>query len=101
MKSFTMPIIGAVIACGAVGFAGSANAAPSGPDASDTVMDLQSDGYHVVVNKVGAQPLDQCSVSAVRPGHTFTRMESEVPGPNDTGVVTSVTAKTVYVDVSC
>lgn len=55
----------------------------------------------MIVNKVGTTPLDQCTVSGVRPGQTFTRMESEIPGPNDRGIVTTVTAKTVYVDVTC
>jgi hypothetical protein len=65
------------------------------------VKSLQSEGFHVIVNKVGNAPLDTCEVSAVRPGQTYTRMESEVPGPNDTGIITTVTGKTVYVDVSC
>ena len=86
MKTFTTPVIAAgAIAAAALGFAGSANAAPMGPDVSQTVTNLQSQGFHVIVNKVGSAPLDACAVSAVRPGQTYQRMESEVPGPNDHG----------------
>jgi hypothetical protein len=104
MNAFTMPVIAAgAIAAAALGLAGSANAAPMGPDVSRTVESLQSEGFHVIVNKVGNSPLDQCTVSGVRPGQTYTKMESEIPGPDDRGVgiVTTVTGKTVYVDVAC
>ncbi|HEX2286011.1 MAG TPA: hypothetical protein VHI10_14490 [Mycobacterium sp.] len=104
MKSLTMPaVVAGAIAAAALGFAGAANAAPMGPDVSRTVNSLESQGFHVVVNKVGNAPLDQCAVSAVRPGQTYTRMESEIPCPSDRGVgiVTTVTGKTVYVDVAC
>jgi hypothetical protein len=101
MKSYTMPVIVAGAIAAALGFAGSANAAPMGPDVSQTVENLRAEGFNVIVNKIGSAPLDQCAVSAVRPGQTYTRMESEIPGPDDTGIVTTVTSKTVYVDVSC
>lgn len=89
------------MALAALGVAGVANAAPSGPvTASETVSSLQADGFHVVLNKIGTAPLDQCAVTSVRPGQTFSRMDSGVPGAmND--IVTTVTAKTVYVDVNC
>jgi hypothetical protein len=68
--------------------------------ASETVSTLQAQGLHVIVNKVGAAPLDQCVVNSVRPGQTFERMDSGAPGAmND--IVTTVTAKTVYVDLTC
>ena len=100
MKSFTL----SVIAAGAAGlaFAGVASAAPMGPDVSRTVKSLQAQGFQVIVNKTGDAPLDQCAVDAVRPGQTYQRMESEVPGPlGHMGVTTIVTGKTVYLDVSC
>lgn len=89
------------MALAAIGLAGVANAAPSGPNtASETVSSLQADGFHVILSKTGTAPLDQCSVASVRPGQTFTRMDSGAPGAaND--IVTTVTAKTVYVDVTC
>ena len=104
MKTVTKSVITAgVMAAAALGFAGFATAAPMGPDVSQTVMDLQAQGYNVIVNKTGNAALEQCTVGGVRPGQTYTRMESEVPGPSDRGVgiVTTVLAKTVYLDVSC
>jgi len=104
MKSIAIPAIAAgAIAAAALGFAGSASAAPMGPNVSQTVKNLQMQGFNVIVNKSGHVPLEQCVVSAVRPGQTYTRMESEIPGPDDRGVgiVTTVLAKTVYLDVSC
>ena len=54
----------------------------------------------MILNKVGTAPLDQCVVDSVRPGQTYSRMDSGAPGAmND--IVTTVTAKTVYVDVVC
>jgi hypothetical protein len=81
--------------------AGVANAAPSGPvTASETVSSLQTDGFHVILNKVGTAPLDGCSVTSVRPGQTFARTDSGAPGAGSS-IVTTVTSKTVYVDVAC
>jgi len=78
MKTFAFPLIATgAIAIAALGLAGTANAAPSGAvDASQTVSQLQARGFDVIVNKLGAGPLDQCVVSAVRPGQTFSRMDS-------------------------
>lgn len=61
---------------------------------------LRSQGYQVIVNRVGTAPLDQCTVSAVRPGQTFSRTDSGAPGAG-ADIVTTVTSKTVYVDVAC
>ena len=102
MKSFTLPVIAAgAIATAALGLAGVAGAAPSAAiDASQTVAQLQARGFDVIVNTLGTAPLDQCVVSAVRPGQTFSRMDSGAPGAMD-DIVTTVTARTVYVDVAC
>jgi hypothetical protein len=102
MKSFTIPVIaGSALAAAALGFAGAANGAPAGPSGADqTVRQLQADGLTVIVNKVGSAPLDQCTVDAVRPGHTYSRMDSGAPGAMD-DIVTTVTSSTVYVDVAC
>lgn len=102
MKSFTLPVIAAgAIATAALGLAGAAGAAPSGDvDASQTVSRLEASGFDVIVNKLGTAPLDQCVVSAVRPGQTYSRMDSGAPGAMD-DIVTTVTAMTVYVDVAC
>src|SRR3954465_6000574 len=101
MKSFILPVIAAGATIAALGFAGVATAAPSGGlDASQTIGRLQARGFEVIVNKLDAAPLDQCVVSAVRPGQTFPRMDSGAPGAMD-AIVTTVTAMTVYVDVAC
>jgi hypothetical protein len=81
------------LATAALGLAGGVNAAPSGPSSVDaTVSQLRSQGFQVIVNRVGTAPLDQCTVSAVRPGQTYSRTDD---------VVTTVTNKTVYIDVAC
>ena len=102
MKNLVLTTITAgALASAALGLAGTANAAPSGPSPVDqTVSQLRSQGYHVIVNRVGTASLDQCAVRAVRPGQTFSRSDSGAPGADD-DIVTTVTNKTVYVDVAC
>ncbi|WP_029112517.1 hypothetical protein [Mycobacterium sp. URHB0044] len=102
MKSLAMAAAAVgVFASAAIGLAGSAVAAPAGPSSVDQTVDkLQADGFHVIVNKVGTAPLDQCVVSGLRPGQTFSRMDSGVPGAMD-DIVTTVTSMTVYVDATC
>ena len=102
MKNLILTTITAgALASAALGLAGTANAAPSGPSSVDqTVSQLRSQGYQVIVNRVGTAPVDQCTISAVRPGQTFSRTDSGAPGAQD-DIVTTVTNKTVYVDVAC
>ena len=102
MKRFFFTTLTAgALASAALGLAGTANAAPSGPSSVDqTVSQLQADGYQVIVNKVGTAPLSNCTTSAVRPGQTYSRTDSGAPGAQD-DIVTTVTDKTVYVDVAC
>jgi hypothetical protein len=50
-------------------------AAPSGTEsAQETITALQASGYKVIVNKVGAVPLAQCTVTAARPGRNATKL---------------------------
>jgi len=85
------------LAAAIVGLAAPAAAAPSGPgSAQDTINGLKADGYNVIVNRVGGTPLDQATVVAVRPGQTYSRTDSGNPGDS---LATTVTDKTVYVDV--
>jgi hypothetical protein len=50
-------------------------AAPSGTEsAQETITALQASGYKVIVNKVGAVPLAQCTVTAARPGRQITQL---------------------------
>jgi hypothetical protein len=80
-----------------LGLAAPAVAAPTGPgNAQDTINDLKADGYNVIVNRVGGTPLEQATVVAVRPGQTYSRTDSGNPGDS---LATTVTSKTVYVDV--
>ena len=93
-----MPKPIATVAISAVALASSA---PGGPGSVDqAVSQLQADGYQVIVNKVGTAPLSNCTISAVRPGQTYSRTDSGAPGAQD-DIVTTVTDKTVYVDVAC
>ena len=73
-------------------------AAPSGPSSVDqTVQTLEASGYNVIVNRTGAAPLSQCTVSAVRPGQTHSTEDSR----GGSSINTTITSKTVYVDVAC
>jgi hypothetical protein len=102
MKNILLTSLAAgALASAALGLAGIANAAPSGsPSVDATISQLRAQGFQVIVNRLGAGSVDQCTLSAVRPGQTFSRTDSGVPGAAG-DLVTTVTNKTVYVDVSC
>lgn len=102
MKRYVFATVAAVVLSTAtIGLASSASAMPTGPaSVQDTVQQLQASGYTVVMNKTGNAPLQNCTISAVRPGQTVTRMDSGVPGAG-TDHITTVVSRTVYVDVSC
>jgi hypothetical protein len=86
------------VAISTVALAAIANAAPSGPSTVDqTVRTLETSGYHVIVNRTGAAPLSQCTVSAVRPGQTHSTEDSR----GGSSINTTITSRTVYVDVAC
>jgi hypothetical protein len=94
-------IAAGALASAALGLAPTASAAPSGPSTVDaTVSQLHAQGFEVVVNRVGTAPADRCTLSAVRPGPTFSRTDSGVAGAQN-DLVTTVTHKIVYVDVTC
>ena len=93
---FATVLTGALTAA-VLGLAAPAGAAPAGPgSAQETINQLQADGYNVIVNRVGATPLEQATVVAVRPGQTYSRTDSGTPGDS---LETTVTGKTIYVDV--
>ena len=98
MKKLELAIIAAGgLTAAILGLAAPAAAAPTGPgNAQETINELQADGYNVIVNRVGATPLDQATVVAVRPGQTYSRTDSGNPGDS---LATTVTNKTVYVEV--
>ena len=95
-RSFaTVAISVAVLAAATFVPAGVANAAPAGPGhADEMVSQLQAAGYEVIVNKVGTTPLSLCTISAVRPGQTYVRIDSGsgAPGAHD-DLVTTVTER--------
>jgi hypothetical protein len=87
------------LAAAIVGLAAPAVAAPTGPgDAQQTIDVLRAQGYTVIVNRIGTAPLEQADVVAVRPGQTYSRTDTGVPGAGN-DIYTTVTDKTVYVDV--
>ena len=97
---FTSLAAGA-LASAAIGLAGTASAAPSGPSpVDDTVSELQAKGFNVIVSRVDNAAVNQCTLNSVRPGQTFSRTDTGVPGAQD-DPVTTVTNRTVYVDVIC
>ncbi len=98
MKKIGLAIIAASgLAAAILGSAAPAWAAPAGPgNAQETITELQADGYNVIVNRVGTTPLEQATVVAVRPGQTYSRTDSGNPGDS---LATTVTSKTVYVDI--
>jgi hypothetical protein len=100
MKKFTVATLAASgLAAAILGLAAPADAAPTGPgNAEDTVNALEAQGYHVIVNRLGSTPLDQATVVAVRPGQSYSRTDSGVPGAGN-DLIATVTGKTVYIDV--
>jgi hypothetical protein len=96
--SIATTIAAVAIGTAALGFAAPVLAAPAGPTVDKTVSTLKAAGYDVILNRIGAAPLSQCTVSAVRPGQEVTRTDSGNPGDV---LATTVIAKTVYVDVAC
>jgi hypothetical protein len=98
MKKFGFAtILAGGLTAAVVGLAAPATAAPTGPgNAQDTISKLEADGYNVIVNHIGSTPLDQATVVAVRPGQTYSRTDSGTPGDS---FGTTVTGKTVYVDI--
>jgi hypothetical protein len=55
----------------------------------------QATGYRVIVNRLGAAPLDQSSVVSVRPGRQITQRVTDSGGDS----VERVLYTTIYVDV--
>jgi NADPH:quinone reductase-like Zn-dependent oxidoreductase len=99
MKSYVaVSLTATTLAASAVALSAIANAAPSGPSTVDqTVRTLEASGYNVIVNRTGGAQLSQCSVSSVRPGQTHSTTDSR----GGSSLNTTITSKTVYVDVTC
>ena len=101
MKNLLLtPFTAGALAAAALGLTATANAAPAGPSSIDVTIDqLRVQGFDVIVNRIGTAPIEECTVSAVRPGQLYSRSDSSVPGAD--GPVTTVLGKTVYVDIIC
>ena len=86
MKNILLTSLAAgALASAALGLAGTATAAPSGPSSVDgTVNQLRAQGFNVIVSRVDSAAVDQCTLNAVRPGQTFSRTDSGVPGAQTT-----------------
>jgi hypothetical protein len=101
MKNVLFSSLAAIaLAAAPLGLTPTASAAPAGPSTVDaTIEELRSEGFEVIVNRIGDGPQEQCTVGAVRPGQEYTRFDSGVPGAN--GPVLMLIGKTVYVDIMC
>jgi hypothetical protein len=87
---------GAFIAL-ALGLSPGAQAAPSSiGSAEDIANELEDNGFKVVLNKMGAGPLDRCTVDSVRPGETVTG-----PVQNGAALVNQIVYQTVYLTAKC
>lgn len=98
--------VGVVAAALGLGFvvSGSASAAPSSEvSARDTISQLESEGYRVIVSRVGSGSMDDCSVSAVRQGRSVTGPQPPLAAAGMTvlgpGQVLQYT--TMHVDLIC
>jgi hypothetical protein len=103
MKKLLTSLAAGALTAAALGLTAPANAAPAGPSSVDATIDqLRAQGLEVVVNRTGTAPLEQCTINAVRPGQTFSRSDtgSGLPGSWD-DIVTTVTSKSVYLDLTC
>jgi len=100
MKKFGFAAAASGLVAAIIGLAAPATAAPAGPgDAQQTIDVLQAQGYTVIVNRIGTAPIEHADVVAVRPGQTYSRTDTGLPGAGD-DIHTTVTDKTVYVDVN-
>ncbi len=104
MKNILLSTLAAgALTAAALGLTTTASAAPAGPsDVDTTINQLRAQGFDVIVNRTGTAALEQCTVSAVRPGQTFSRSDTGSGQPGSAfDIVTTVTGKTVYVDIAC
>jgi hypothetical protein len=88
------------VALGSTGLAAAAATAPVNAatvDVAKTVHDLTANGYRVILDKVGNEPLSLCHVTSIRPGQPVT--ETVPAGGGDTEQKVLYTP--VYVNVGC
>ncbi|MDV3125430.1 hypothetical protein M1247_10945 [Mycobacterium sp. 21AC1] len=98
MRKPFIATVTAGLAITGLALAGPAAAAPSGPSsAQQTIKQLESEGYRVIQTRVGSGSLDNCRVSAVRPGRAVTELTAAPRGNTEE----RVRYTTVYVDLKC
>lgn len=100
MNRTATSILAGMAAVGALSLSNpaSAGAAHTGPNtAAHTVAELEDQGYKVILNKVGSAPLNECTVTAIRPGRQVTEMRSNVRDRT----VERVLYTTIHVDAKC
>ncbi len=69
-------------------------------DAEQTISRLESEGYDVIVDRVGTGDLSQCEVTSVR--HPQTLTQTIVRGhDHNREVVTVVVSKSIHVTLDC
>ncbi|MFV9636011.1 hypothetical protein [Mycobacterium neumannii] len=100
MKKIGIAAVASGLAAGLIGLAAPVAAAPSGSqNAQDTINQLRSEGYRVVVTQVGTAPLSEAEVVAVREGPTFTRIDAGSPVIGSSDNYITHQDRLVYVDV--
>jgi hypothetical protein len=88
------------LAAAIIGLAAPAAAAPSGSDnAVQTIGQLRSQGYTVIVNRLGNTPLDQAEVVAVRQGQSYTHINAGQPVYGSQRNYSTIQDNVVYIDV--
>jgi hypothetical protein len=86
---------------------GGALAAPAGFAAADTnaqstINFWENQGYTVHVDRVGAQPINECVVTGVRNPQTLTRLvRVNGRGPGPSYLVPVIYSRTVSVSLNC
>lgn len=100
MRKTALATVAGGLAAALIGLAVPVAAAPTGPrNAQDTINQLKSEGYTVVVTQVGGAPLSEAEVVAVRQGPSFTRIDAGVPVIGSSHNYTTHQDRIVYVDV--
>lgn len=90
--------------CGlAMALAAPAAAAPTESTASQTISDLESKGFRVILSKVGTRAIDDCTVTAVREGRSVTapQVPAGAAGITSFNPGQNLQYTTVYVDLDC
>ena len=94
------------VAAAALGVCGAAlaPAALAGAEtAQETISKLESEGYTVVIDKIGTAPISECQVTSVRNPRTVSQLVPYV-GPGNGGdrvLVPQVTSQTISVSLDC